>query len=352
MATAAAAPSPNPAARPDSAWPPSLPQGRVRRWIKPTVTVLLYALVFYWTDARALTSRLAAARLEYVAAGVLLYGAGQALSAWKWRLLLRPVGLGAVRYGRLLAFYFIGMFFNLFLPTIVGGDAVKAVLLARETGSPVRATTSVFMERNLGLFALLSIALIAACRAPRVTIMGVTLATLTLLLFAGFVAANVVLATRGVYGLVDRIIAATPLAGMGARATPLHEAVSAYRAHPALVVGTVLLSFVFQGVVIAVVFLNARALDLQFPFSTVGVFVPLISLAAMIPVSVNGLGVREALYIFFFGRLGASTEVSVSLALLYLAVTLIASLPGGVVYALQHSARPRRQPAAAPRDPS
>ena len=43
------------------------------------------------------------------------------------------------------------MFFNLFLPTIVGGDAVKAVLLARETGAPARATMSVFMERNVGL---------------------------------------------------------------------------------------------------------------------------------------------------------------------------------------------------------
>jgi hypothetical protein len=57
----------------------------------------------------------------------------------------------------------------------------------------------------------------------------------------------------------------------------------------------------------------------------------------MIPVSVNGMGVREALYIILFGRLGAPTEMAVSLALLYLAVTFVASLPGGVVYALQRS---------------
>ena len=71
------------------------------------------------------------------------------------------------------------------------------------------------------------------------------------------------------------------------------------------------------------------------------VFVPLISLAGMIPVSVNGLGVREALYIFFFGRLGAPTEVSVSLALLYLAVTFIGE-----------PARRRRVRAAALRRPA
>ena len=65
-------------------------------------------------------------------------------------MLLEPVAL-SVPYRRMVSFYFIGMFFNLFLPTIVGGDAVKAVLLARETGAPARATMSVFMERNLGL---------------------------------------------------------------------------------------------------------------------------------------------------------------------------------------------------------
>ena len=108
--------------------------------MRPAVTLLLYALVFYWTDARALFARLGSARLEYVAGGVLLYVAGQAVSAWKWHLLLGPVGLGAVRYTRLLAFYFIGMFFNIFLPTIVGGDAVKAVLLARETRAAGRAS--------------------------------------------------------------------------------------------------------------------------------------------------------------------------------------------------------------------
>jgi uncharacterized protein (TIRG00374 family) len=326
--------------------------GRIARWTKPAVTLLLYALVFYWTDARALLARLGTARLEYVAGGVLLYVAGQALSAWKWHVLLGPVGLGAVRYARLLAFYFIGMFFNIFLPTIVGGDAVKAVLLARETRAPGRAAMSVFMERNLGLFALLSIAGIAAWRAPAVEIMGVTLVALTLLLFAGFVAVNVVLASPGVYGLVDHVIDRTPLARIRARATPLYETVSAYKARGGVLAGAVLLSFVFQAIVIAVVFLNARALDLAFPFSAFAVFVPLISLGGMIPVSVNGLGVREALYILFFGRLGAPTEVSVSLALLYLAVTFAASLPGGVVYALQRGGAPVAESAAATRPPN
>ena len=93
---------------------------------------------------------------------------------------------------------------------------------------------------------------------------------------------------------------------------------------------------------IAVVFLNARALALDVPVAAVAVFVPLISLAGMLPVSVNGLGVREALYILLFGRIGVPAESAVSLALLYLAVTLLASLPGGLVVLDATSASTRR----------
>ena len=122
------------------------------RWLKPLGTIALYALVFYWTDASAILGQLSRARLDLAIAGVLLYAAGQSISAWRWKILLGPVQLQA-SYPRLLSFYFTGMFFNLFLPTIVGGDAVKALLLSRETGATARSTMSVFMERDLGLCA-------------------------------------------------------------------------------------------------------------------------------------------------------------------------------------------------------
>jgi uncharacterized protein (TIRG00374 family) len=307
---------------------------RIGRWLKPAVTLALYGLVFYWTDAGTVLGRLRTVKLAPLAAGVFLYVAGQALSAYRWRLLLRPVAL-ATSYVKLVGFYFIGMFFNLFLPTIVGGDAVKALLLTRETGEPARATMSVFMERNTGLCALLLLAVGAAAVAPAITLGRLTLVTLVWWLAAGYVAVNVVLLNPPAYRLADRVIAVTPLARLRPRAASLYAAVVPYkRAAPALALA-IALSLIFQGLVVAVVFLNAAALSLDVPLSAVAVFVPLVSLAGMVPVSVNGLGVREALYILLFGKLGVPADLAVSLALLYLAVTLIASLPGGLVYALQ-----------------
>lgn len=307
-------------------------------FLKVAVTLVLYILVFYRIDAGTIWARLRTVQAGWVVLGVCVYAGGQWLSAYKWWLLLRPVEL-AVPYLRMVSFYFIGMFFNLFLPTIVGGDAVKAIVLARETGAPARATMSVFMERNVGLLALLTIATIAAALAPPVRILGLSMLSLTLLLFAGFVVANMVIANRRAYHFVDYVVALTPLARIRSRASSLYEAVVPYRRAPGVIAASVGLSFVFQAIVILVVFLNAKALAQDVPVMALAVFVPLISLAGMLPVSVNGLGIREALYLLLFGRVGVPPDAAVALALLYFVVTLAASLPGGVMYALQPNPR-------------
>jgi uncharacterized membrane protein YbhN (UPF0104 family) len=175
----------------------------------------------------------------------------------------------------------------------------------------------------------------AAWWAPRVEVLGFSLQALTVLLFTGFVAVNLVLLNRAAYALADRLIAATPLARLRPRAASLYAAITPYGTAWRELGLSLLISLVFQGIVIAVVFLNARALHHDFPLSAVAVFVPLISLGGMLPVSVNGLGVREALYILLFGRVGATSELAVALAFLYLAVTFVASLPGGLLYAMQ-----------------
>ena len=305
---------------------------------KVAVTLALYGAVLYKIDIHKIWACLRTAELGWVALAVATYVAGQWLSAYKWWLLLRPVGL-VVPYLRMVGFYFVGMFFNIFLPTIVGGDAVKAIVLARETRAVARSTMSVFMERNVGLFALLSIATAAAAFAPPVPVMHLSLLSLTLLLSAGFLVANVVIANRHAYRFVDYLIAMTPLARIRSRASSLYDAVVPYRRAWGVITATVGLSFVFQAVVILVVFLNAKALAQDVPVSALAVFVPLISLAGMLPFSVNGLGIREALYALLFGRIGIPAEVAVSMALLYFVVTLLASLPGGVVSVAQRGPR-------------
>ena len=91
---------------------------------------------------------------------------------------------------------------------------------------------SVFMERNVGLCALLIVAIGAAELAPPVELFGMSLQLLTWLLAAGYAAANVVLMSPLVYRMVDRVIAATPLARLRHRADSLYQAIVPYRSAP------------------------------------------------------------------------------------------------------------------------
>jgi glycosyltransferase 2 family protein len=333
--------------------PTNQPTGRssTRRtlFLKLAVTITLYVLIFRKAEIPALAGGLANAHLWILGGAVVLYLCGQLLSAYKWQLLLRPVGL-TVRYSTVSGFYFVGMFFNLFLPTIIGGDAVKAILLARHTGSPAGAAVSVFMERNVGLLALITISIVAAWMAPSVELMGVPLTVLTPLLLAGFVGANLVLFSPRVYHLADVVLSRTTLVRVRSAVGALYASLQPFSTAIPVMVASFALSLVFQFIVILMVFLNSLALGQAFPLAVMAVFVPLISVASMLPISVNGLGVREALYVMLFGRLGAPIEAALALALLHLAVTLATSLPGGLVYLLQRSGRKAAPlPAAAER---
>jgi uncharacterized protein (TIRG00374 family) len=326
------------------------PASFFQRLFKPLITIALYALIFYrYVDVRTLLGRLATTDLAYVAAGIAIYICGQLISAFKWQVLLAPVGL-AVRYVRIAAFYFIGMFFNNFLPTIVGGDAVKAVLLARETGAPAKATVTVFMERDLGLLALLTIATVAAQRVHNAALFNVSLFAWTIVLVSGFIVANVALTSARAFGVVDRVIAMTPLGNLRPKVASLYGAIEPYKRSIGVLAASIFLSFVFQLIVIVVVFLNVRALGLDHavPISALAVIVPLGSVAGMLPVSVNGLGVRDYLYIKLLEQF-IPAEAALSVALLYFAVTLIASLPGGLVYALSRPTTSRLTPPTADR---
>ncbi len=75
----------------------------------------LLSILFYLYGFRRITGILARERLEFFVAALALYLAGQVMSAYRWMLLARLNGL-AGRWREYLAYYFIGMFTNLFVP--------------------------------------------------------------------------------------------------------------------------------------------------------------------------------------------------------------------------------------------
>jgi uncharacterized membrane protein YbhN (UPF0104 family) len=129
--------------------------------------------------------------------------------------------------------------------------------------------------------------------------------------------------------------------GRFGRARRLAQTTRLYLAHPGLMLGSAGLSLVIQAVNVAVVWLVGRALDVAIPASYYWIFVPMVTLLTLVPVSLNGMGVREGGMVLFLAPLGVAEGTALSLAFLWFAVFSAVSLLGGGVYLFGRFPRPQ-----------
>jgi uncharacterized membrane protein YbhN (UPF0104 family) len=105
-------------------------------------------------------------------------------------------------------------------------------------------------------------------------------------------------------------------------------------------VWTTALSVLVQAANVIIVWLAGLAIGATVPASYYWILVPMVTLLTMLPVSLNGMGVREGGMVLFLAPLGIATGTALSLALLWFAVFTSASLLGGLVYLFGRFPRP------------
>ncbi|HET7753788.1 MAG TPA: lysylphosphatidylglycerol synthase transmembrane domain-containing protein [Anaeromyxobacteraceae bacterium] len=302
------------------------------------VTAALLAAVTWRLDLAGMAAKASRLAPGWIAGAFVVVFAAVALSAWKWRLILAARGR-PLPYVRLVRHYFVGLFFNNVLPTTVGGDAVRAWETTRDTGEIPEAVGSVITERlvagaALGVTALLGVPFVDA--TPRLLLVVVTFLAVDVALVALFLAPRV----------AERVAASIlPARLQRARDTvaavvrTVGETIRMRR----LVVRVFVLSVAFQVLVAAVNACLFAAMGLPPSLARCVVYTPMIFTITMLPVSVSGLGVREAAYAYFFGQAGVARADAVTVSLLFFVVVGLASVPGAPLFALGRL-RPDRAP--------
>jgi glycosyltransferase 2 family protein len=316
---------------------------------KTAVTILKFAVSFgilvliaFKVDTKELWNILKDAHLGYFIGAVLVYVVVQACSAYRWYLLLKPIGL-KTRFSKILSFYYLGMYFNFFLPTAIGGDAIRVYYLHKEEKRLSHSTASVFLDRDLGMAALLIMATLVSSLAGT-SINGVRLAPIFGLISVAFALANLAIFYRPTYNLLHRLLKYTKMKSVDEKVENLFSSVNSYRGQSKLISGAMGLSFLIQvGGVIANV-LIAKSIDFDTAHGWVDffVFIPAISLISMNPLSVAGTGWREYSYQIFFysvalGDPKQAAAKAAALGLLWLGLIIVTSLPGGLIYIFQGS---------------
>lgn len=279
----------------------------IKFFIRFTVTVLLILYLFKKIEVKHVLNHLFLINPLIFLSASLLYILSSYISTLRWKIFLS----NEVKVSELFSLYLIGSFFNNVLPGIIGGDVVKIFMIKEKVGLK-KAFASVFMERYTGLCALLLISFIFFC---------LFYTKLPQDIFIWSVPAGFLLFILGTIFIL--------LIGKTKFFREFHDYILTFNKNQIL--QALFYSFLVQFTVILSVYVIFLGVGISVSFFEVCIFLPIIILISMLPISLSGIGVREWSFILFFGKSFGDTPI-VAVSFLWFLSQVFASFTGGVEY--------------------
>lgn len=258
------------------------------------------------------------------------------LAGLRWWVLLTNIGL-RTGFRDVLSSNYLGIFFNNLLPTGMGGDVVRVLHMKSRGSQAKELVSSAIADRVIGLVSVLILGVTSVFLLPNIRLSNgikISLAAIaigTIASLAIFSAAPVVKAIRGLatkYGhtRVRRFV----LESLGL--------CQSFRSRPRVVMGAFVLTLVMQSIVVLVYYTLGTSIGIGLSIPMYFAIIPMVFLAANIPISIGGLGVREGTLIALMVAASTNQQLAITLSILYLTVLWTASLPGA--FALLGGIRP------------
>jgi len=310
---------------------------------KVALSVALMVLLFSRIPLHEVLAAIRGARMEWLLAAFGLLIMSNLIGAFQWERLLRAVDV-RIPFWKVCAYYHVGLFFNNFLPSNIGGDIARVLDASRHGPNRASVVSTVIMDRLIGTVALAGMALVT-------TLPAINRFHLSLVYFAlvAFFALSVVLVWAifhpGLLPAVERVLARIGFQALKPHLDELAERIRHFRDKRGLFARLLIVAFVVQMSRIGVHALVARSLHLDIPFTYFLLFVPMLAVIVSLPISLNGIGVREGAGVVLFGLVGVGRAQAFSLQFTTYLVAVAVSLLGGVIFLLRI---PRRRAARLP----
>ncbi|MGH9339804.1 MAG: lysylphosphatidylglycerol synthase transmembrane domain-containing protein [Acidobacteriota bacterium] len=301
--------------------------------IKGLITLGLLGFLLYQMNLRTFVEIVSSASVPLILLAALVQAGTSLLSVGRWKIILEDfhIRIDALSLTKLT---FIGHFFNLFLPSAIGGDFFRAYYLSKRGNRGMSTTlTTTLLDRSAGLAALLAIGTAAAAVHP-IRIEGFSLIYLYLALISGYVLASVALFHSWMHRRLTGFLKRRHLEGIEEKLELVYRGLRQLRKNHRAIAIVFGISLVIQFLAVVIIWIAARAIGIEAPFWVFLIFIPIVNLTIMIPLTINGHGLRESVYFLLFSRIGVPVEMAVTLSLLNFVIVALASLPGGVVYSL------------------
>lgn len=291
------------------------------------LSAILLAWLFSRIDYKHTWAAIKDADKSYLLASFGIFFICSLMILWRWIVLLKALDL-KVKKTAATHWYFIGQFCNLFLPTSVGGDVIKALGLAKETGHRAKVFVSIVLDRLTGFVGIVLVSFVSFFYGHR--IIGDSSLMVSIIMLCGVsVALAIVLFSRRVFSLACKIF--KPWPRIKEILMNLHDDILLMRGKYDKLVWTVIISILAQIVNAYVFYVLAIGLHHKTHFVYFIIFAPLVCVVTSLP-SIGGLGVREMGWVYLLSKIGVPQGVALGLSLINFIFVFLVGLVGGIWY--------------------
>lgn len=293
----------------------SVLKGSIKFTVKAVISIAIMTWILSNVPLNKLGSLFKECSWFYLTISFLTVNMCMLVSALKWQPLLTMHKI-RIPFLSILSFYYAALFANNFLPSSIGGDALRIYDIAHASGKPKEAAASVVMERLLASLALAFTAVGA------------------LAFFSGIEENSFIYSL--VAGIMTMCLAITgwlffyPFKESGKLGQWLCKIVH-YKRHPGILVKVLVYSFIFQCLLVLSNYFAFLALGLSLPLIEHFLYIPVIMAVSMLPISINGLGVREGMYVLLYGFAGVEPAAAILCSLLFFVLVTITGIFGGII---------------------
>ncbi|MDD3521007.1 MAG: lysylphosphatidylglycerol synthase transmembrane domain-containing protein [Actinomycetota bacterium] len=293
--------------------------------------LILFLIFSQFKDFKTISSTLKNLNILLIILSFLTHAYGIWITAYRWQTLLKTQNV-STSIPFLSGSVLVGMFFNNFLPTSIGGDVYRAYDVTKKTGFPMSSSVSVIVIERLsgiiasGLFAIAALFLgFTTIGGKSIVIPIIIFVVISLILFFLILNPNIL----GLKKLARKI---KFLSKLFEKLKNVYETFLSFKKYKWVLVKVMFYSITLQFAVILNYWLAARALGIELSLTAFIFIVPVVTIIAMLPISLGGIGVREGSLVLMMVSLGAQNEKAAMCSLLLFAMLVIIAIIGGIIY--------------------
>jgi uncharacterized protein (TIRG00374 family) len=301
---------------------------------KAIVSIGLIWYLLSITEFSAVFASLRSANPYWLVLSFITLLIGKFLTSYRWQFLLKAQDI-VIPLRFLIASVFVGQFFNSFLPTTVGGDAMRAYDTAAQSRESTKSVISVFADRLIGVFALVLLALLALM-IGYLSGQDVSFYLVPVLLVFLLCSLTMLLIFNAkLVGIFGRLLQSLRLSKVAATLDEANQSFQILKGEPLILLIAFLVSLLLQVNVILFYYFIGISLNLGVSFLYFSMIVPIALVVLLVPFSINGIGIREGIFVYLLTELGVATKDAIALSWISFGLMLTQGLIGGIIFALR-----------------